>query len=193
MGVWVLGTAGCLDKDYQTQAPVTTGDLLELDVNVGLKTGEQLRQTMSTVTGIALSQAGNDSVNQAYTSVVGSLPIKNDLTKFSDATERAYIVLASAFCKKIVDLNVGDLSRSRLFADLSFGNGINASDAQINFAINAMVTNFWLRSPSSLSDEQRAELIALFKEAGQGRQAPSKDGALGLCTAMLSAFPVVSI
>lgn len=162
-------------------------------VEIGVKTFEEIYQTFSAVTGVPENQT---NVLGVYRNVSDSLPTSSDVKGFLPSNQVAIAKLASEFCTQLVDTNNG--SRMDIWPaaeyNLTLANfGINRRMTVIQNMLDA----FWGVGVVSDAERQTAEdeLLDLMAQLEVG-EAMNSSGSTrkvikGVCTVSLSSAYVV--
>lgn len=161
-------------------------------VEIGVKTFEEIYQTFSAVTGVPENQ-GN--VLGVYRNVVDSLPTSSDVKGFLPANQVAIAKLASEFCTQLVDTNNGN--RAGIWPGAEYNQTLaNFNVGRRMTIIQNMLDAFW--GMDVVSDAERAmaedellNLMDLLDDNETNTSANTRKVIKGACTVALSSAYVV--
>lgn len=184
--------------------PLGSGDLDEGQtinaslVSEGIKSHEQILNTMSEITGVSIT---NGSVKSVYDQVVTSLPTDNDVKVFLPPHQLAITKLAAEFCKVLVDTSSIPAGkpvalRSIIWPTLNF-NGVPSASlamASRDVLIDEVIEVFWggivTSEEKSLATDDLHQLIddLLLNEANTATT--TRNVVKGVCTTVLASAHV---
>lgn len=177
-----------------TSTPSTPEAVInQAQVEIGVKTFEEIYQSFSAITGIPESQT---NVLGVYRNVVDSLPTSSDVKGFLPANQVAIAKLASEFCTQLVDTDNGN--RMGIWPGAEYN--IRLSDfnnTRRMTVVRNMLDAFWGMGVVSDADRASAEdeLYDLMIELSVGESTTSSASTRkvmkGACTVSLSSAYVV--
>jgi hypothetical protein len=157
-------------------------DVLPDSQTVSISYGQQLLDSFVSCTGIVTpSQRTVDE----WTRRNQSLSEYGSLTDISGAMMMAVAAVAAETCRDLIDKEtpIANVNRG-IFRDVNLG-GAGLSSAEITSAAQMLALSCWQRPVTA------AEQTELLNTIG-ALNASSNNGALGLCTAMLSSLAAIS-
>lgn len=126
----VLGDqTGLGDPVFPASPPAALPDVVEADI--GVRSFSQVRDTMSTLTGIA---AGNAAVSTDYVELRDSLPPTTNILAFGSAQQIAIHRLARTFC--------GEIALDTVACDDFFGNNCEVDGAAKGLVADVLYDSF---------------------------------------------------
>jgi len=173
--------------------PKTPEEVINMaQVEIGVKTFEEIYQSFSAVTGVPES---NSSVLNIYRNVADSLPTSSDVKGFLPSNQVAIAKLAAEFCHELVE---GRGDRAGIWPNSDYNVTLaNFSSARRMDVIQRMLDAFW--GMGVVSDSERdiaeAELFDLMAvlEAGESMTSAGSTRKVmkGACSVALSSAYVV--
>lgn len=161
-------------------------------VEVGVKTFEEIYQTFSAVSGVS---EANTSVLGVYRNVVDSLPTTSEVKSFLPANQVAIAKLASEFCTQLVDTTNGN--RAGIWPGAEYNLTLASfSNTRRMTVIQNMLDAFWGMGIVSDADRATAEdelldLMGMLEMNEPNSSASTRKVIKGACTVALSSAYVV--
>lgn len=175
----------------KSDGPKDEGQIInEAQVEVGMKSHEQLLHTMSTLTGVPVT---NTSIQSVYNQVATTLPTDNDVKVFLPPHQLAITKLAAEFCHVLVE---NTTLRTQLWPGFNFGaaSATAFSSAGRDLIIENTLNVFW---GEAVSDEEKLmaadELQLLIDDSLMGEQSSTtttRNIVKAVCTSALSSAHV---
>jgi hypothetical protein len=174
-------------------APKSPEEVINMaQVEVGVKTFEEIYQSFSAITGIS---EGNTSVLGVYRNVVDSLPTTSEVKSFLPSNQVAIAKLASEFCTQLVDTNNGN--RMGIWPGAEYNQILgNFNNSRRMIVIQNMLDAFWGMGVVSDADRATAEdelfyLMDLLDDNEPNTATSTRKVIKGACTVALSSAFVV--
>jgi hypothetical protein len=167
-----------------TQTPEQV--LNQAQVEVGLRSFEQINYTFAELTGVPVS---NGTINSTYSAVEASLPTDNDVKVLQSSNMVAISRLASEYCNQLISSGSFNTDRDRIFGAGLFS--IVPSRVDERAMVEMMTNALWGKDvidPAEL-DNARKMLEQLFvdiSKAEADNTAATVKITKGVCTAALS-------
>lgn len=164
----------------------------QAQVEVGVKTFEEIYQTFSAVTGVPETQS---NVLNVYRSVVDSLPTTSDVKGFAPANQVAIAKLAAEFCNRLVDTDDGN--RRGIWPGADYNQSLaNFNSSRRMTVVRNMLDAFWGIDVVSDMDRDSAELellglMDMLDDNEANSAASTRKVMKGACTVALSSAYVV--
>jgi|GEM_PF-2856226 len=186
-----------------TEVPIVEGggdepdpvveEIVIQEVNVGVKSFEELNASMSVLTGIPTAQVEN-----TYNSIVTQLPTSNDVKSFLGVHQVSIMKLAAEYCHRLVD---DATQRAIIWPTTNFGeNAVTALfGAKRQAIIDNAIINFWRADNAKLATMtmEKNELNAMVDELLVGmatnNSTTTRNVIKGMCTSILSSSPVTML
>lgn len=168
--------------------------LKDLNSSLGLRSFEQIKESMAVVTGVRSSAA---NVQAIYQEVKTQLPTNNDIKTFIASQQVGISKMAVEFCDVMVDTpNL----RTSAAPNFNFSQSPNQafSGAGAKNLVQGFMASFWGTNLSSVPDDNvSVQLLEglvddLLVGSNMGDPAVTLGTAKGICTAVLSASPVTT-
>lgn len=168
-------------------------------VEVGVRTHEEILHTFAALTGVPSTHANVVSV---YRDVETALPTTSDVKSYLAANQVAVTKLAGEFCRILIDQPSGFVAdRAVIWPTFNFGQNLvtftNSSANRLIFIQN-MLDAFWgegVVSPDELSvaEDELNALIDTLAEGEANNATSTRKVTKGICTIALSSAYVIML
>lgn len=179
-------TPGPLDNDQDEGQEINAALVSE-----GIKSHEQILNTMSTLTGVSVT---NNNVRTVYNQVATTLPTDNDIKVFLPPHQLAVTRLAAEFCQAMVESTT---LRVVVWPNFPFTAlpATALSAANTDELIENVIDAFWGDIvPAAEKSDAKAELEQLVEDLQVGESTATatttRNVVKGVCTAVLSSAHV---
>lgn len=155
-------------------------------IEVGVKNFEQINNTMSSLTGVPVTDG---SIVAVYNDIAIQLPSDNNVKNFLPSMQVAITKLATEYCDRTVET---DAYRTRIWTSVNFNQGPSTTLTTANKTtmINQTVDRFFGPIDAAQVDKTKTELLSLYDMLISGENmtssATTRKVVKGLCVASLS-------
>lgn len=188
------------DPDYvmeDTPMPPPAPPLVEAEmlrnerINHGIKNFEQIKMTMSAVTGVAATET---AIRNVYNEVVAQLPSENELKSFAASNQVGITKLAVEYCDRLVETAA---LREQIWPGIRFQDNLNLVMTPTNQALivtqtmNRFVGQGVLPRDVELAmDLELRDLVPFLINGEDNNNTSTRRVVKGVCTAVLASLPL---